>query len=366
MNYRFTDLLEEINKAMLYRIKLRIKYRDSYNQITVREILPKCWASPDKFTAFCFLRNSERTFRLSNIVEFHPKYNGATDSAAGLESATKHNDVETSGTSLATTPLEISTEHDEKARLRKRLNLLHQKLADWELKLALLKGELLAFERNYIQRVGIYIAELDKLETLIAEVYLQLHPNDPEAQENFEFAKENASSSDYPENDANINGDVPKTYQPTISIKKVYHKVARQIHPDLATDPIEKEIRNEWMREANQAFEEGDEAALQNILLDCEKFISDSRNIYEFERSRLIKTIAQISSRIEIIKHEILNLKKSQLFLLMIKVQEAAINGVDLLNKMAEEIKINIADRNGTYENLLSQLEKLNPNYSQY
>ena len=46
----------------------------------------------------------------------------------------------------------------------------------------------------------------------------------------------------------------------------MYREAAKRIHPDLATDPADRERRTRFMAEANRAYEAGDAEALQRIL----------------------------------------------------------------------------------------------------
>ena len=60
------------------------------------------------------------------------------------------------------------------------LNGLESELAQRELDLATLHGELRAFEARYLRIVGVRLAELDKIEAQIAELQARLVPKGQE------------------------------------------------------------------------------------------------------------------------------------------------------------------------------------------
>ena len=67
-------------------------------------------------------------------------------------------------------------EEEELARKKQELQDLESKLIELELQLAGLRGELGAFERLYLKRVGTLYAELDEIEAQIAELLAQRAP----------------------------------------------------------------------------------------------------------------------------------------------------------------------------------------------
>ena len=49
-------------------------------------------------------------------------------------------------------------------------------------------------------------------------------------------------------------------------VARMAREAAKRIHPDLATDPADRERRTRFMADANRAYETGDAEALQRIL----------------------------------------------------------------------------------------------------
>jgi hypothetical protein len=111
----------------------------------------------------------------------------------------------------------------------------------------------------------------------------------------------------------------------------LYREVAKRIHPDLTTDPVERHRRQQLMAAANLAYEQGDEARLRKILQDYES----SPEVVQGEGTaaelvRAIRKIAQARNRIIEIGTEAELLIQSDLYKLMQKAEEAKEQGRDL------------------------------------
>ena len=50
------------------------------------------------------------------------------------------------------------------------------------------------------------------------------------------------------------------------TFKKLYREIARQIHPDLSTNEVDRGRRTRLMAEANRAYTDGDEVKLRAVL----------------------------------------------------------------------------------------------------
>ena len=84
--------------------------------------------------------------------------------------------------------IEIEIKHLE-------LNEIEDTLAQKELELATLQGELHAFEIRYLRVVGVYFAELDDIRAKIAEAVAQLYLEDDRLQEEAARARAQARES---------------------------------------------------------------------------------------------------------------------------------------------------------------------------
>jgi DnaJ-domain-containing protein 1 len=115
--------------------------------------------------------------------------------------------------------------------------------------------------------------------------------------------------------------------------------VAKCIHPDLATDENDRTRRQHLMAEANQVYEDGDEARLREILREWES----SPEVVKgdgigAELVRTIRKIAQIRERLLRIEAEIEELKRSELHQLKMEMDKGVVEGRDLLEEMKSRL----------------------------
>jgi hypothetical protein len=229
-------------------------------------------------------------------------------------------------------------EERELEKKRAELVKLQALLADRELDLATIQAELHVFEQRYLRIVGARYAELDEIRAQVAAAQSRLHPDNKAAREEAEQARDQARESAGAAADAQSTEPRPK-FKPSDELKQLYRDLARKLHPDLATDPKERERRHQWMVEVNRAYETGNEERLQFLLHDWNR---SPESIKEegvgAELIRLIRQIAQAEERIAAIEVEISELKAAELAELKDRVEQAENEGRDLLAEMAEEI----------------------------
>jgi hypothetical protein len=235
-------------------------------------------------------------------------------------------------------------EDEELAKKKAELSRLQSLLADRELFLTALRTELSAFEQTYIQAVGKRYADLDEIEAKIAEHVARMQPENIRARNAATQARSQAqtSQSAFDESFAtNTVGPKPSRSQ---TFKNLYREAAKRIHPDLATGDADRLKRERLMAAANRAYEEGDEVRLRAIL---EEYESSPESVKGdgpgAELIRLIRKIAQVERRLIEIDEEVGKLEKSEQFQLKAKVDEAAADGRDLLQEMAETLDSKIA-----------------------
>jgi len=233
----------------------------------------------------------------------------------------------------------VQRETPEERELRKKLAELAElegRLGEKELELATLRAELNAFEAMYMRIVGVKYAELDEIEAKIAEAKLRENPTDKIAQEEATQARERADES------KEATGQVEEAFEeflPTNTLKKLYREIAKLIHPDLAEDDSERLKRDELMARANRAYQEGDSEKLRAILAEWEDSPESVKGKGAgAELVRLIRKIAQGEGRLRTIELEMAQLKDSDLYELKKKVEQAEIQGRDLLSEMAAKV----------------------------
>jgi hypothetical protein len=237
----------------------------------------------------------------------------------------------------------LSPEEEELARKQSHLAGLETRLADQELALATLRAELKAFEHRYLELVGRRYVELDLLEALIAEAQYRRNPSDAAAQQQAEAAR-----ARFTESEQSIGSLIPASQeQPTYSetLRELYREAAKLLHPDLTTDPSQRDIRKQRMAEVNAAYEKGDEAGLREILRNWHaspETVEGSGTAADLVRA--IRKIAQVESRLHGIALEFERIRGGDLFNLSRKAAAAAEEGRDLLAEMAARVDLQIAD----------------------
>jgi hypothetical protein len=235
--------------------------------------------------------------------------------------------------------IERAPESEQLRKKRDELSALEEELAYGELEFHSLKLELDSFRLKYMQVVGVLLSELDDINDRLARTEGRLHPDDETFKRAAEEAHARAEESWRTTN--NILKEEPKIH-PSEDLKKLYWEVARKIHPDLCTDESDKSRRQSLMVEANVAFEAGDEERLRSILLEWEPLDSKTENGEALDLSRMTRMIELAQRRLAQIQLKISELTNSELNELRGRVKAAGTRGRELLNEMAEEIRVNI------------------------
>lgn len=231
-------------------------------------------------------------------------------------------------------------EEQELERKRGELEEKQNLLADRELELATTRSRLIAFERIYVEKVGILYVELDELELQLASLHSIQHPNSKETAAAAQRARERAESSraEYARR-KEVLGPPDEQKELSPELKALYRQLAKQFHPDTTLDPQEKTRRSAIMSQINDAYERGDLKALQTmsdeLAISPEAVLGDGIGA---ELIRIIRKIAQIDRRLVAIDQEISHLKESDLFRLAAQYEECKLQGRDLLEALAADV----------------------------
>lgn len=233
---------------------------------------------------------------------------------------------------------------------------LSRELARKELQLATLQNRLLVFERRYANTVGVLFAELDSLGKQIAAEQLRLHPDEEEYREGFQRAERKARASQDGVDGVGPRGE-GEAFRPSEELRNLYRKVAKAVHPDLATDEADRAYRNTLMARANEAYRNGDLEALRQILNEWEQRGErpPSAEARPALSDRMTQRISQIRARIREIDRTIAELKQSELYQLMLKVEQAEEERRDLLGDMARDLQHRIRSAKTLLESLRQQ-----------
>jgi hypothetical protein len=248
----------------------------------------------------------------------------------------------------------LSPEEDELAKKRKAFEALQSKLAERELHLASLRAELAAFEGRYLRQVGVLYAELDDWNAKIAELHAQ-ESGTVEARSAASQARGQATESSAVSRGG---AAAAKEFAPSAELKSLYREVAKSVHPDLATDDVDRRQREYWMTEANRCYASGDPEGLRRIL---EEYESSPHSVggtgIAADLIRVLRQLKQVRDRLDRIEQEIVSLADSDIAALQTKAQDAAQQGRDLLAEMATSVQGRINSARQRYEIAIARLK---------
>jgi hypothetical protein len=239
---------------------------------------------------------------------------------------------------------------EELARRKAQLHVLSSQLLDRERGLAAYHNELHAFETTYRKALGARYARLDELAERLEET------TEPRDAPGLDDPDGDGPAERYPgqgmpggQNWAwgEREPDKEPERRPVISddAKRLFRQLARLIHPDLAGDARERERRTNLMVAANDAYEQGDVAALERMLEDWHaspEAVTGRGTAAELERT--LRRIAQVEASMRRIDEEVAELEASAMGWLRRRVEKAASEGWDLLAHMVRELDRQIGE----------------------
>lgn len=232
----------------------------------------------------------------------------------------------------------------ELARLEAEQAQLEEQVALFELERETTRTDVARFQKRYYDTVGRLLVELDNLLAGLSRQTAEANPDDLEAQNEARAAQERARQS------AEEAGLIEAQPQPPAEItpecKKAYRKAAMLMHPDRATSDAERARRTQMMALVNLAYERGDQAALEKLIVE---FGEDPEAITGVDAaSRVLKStrrIAQLRRRMAEIEQELDGLRDAEIFQLMTAVEEAEALGDDPLGELAATLLKEIVGR---------------------
>ena len=234
-------------------------------------------------------------------------------------------------------------EESELLRLEAEQTALEDQVTGAELALETVKSEALRFQHRYYQTVGRLYAELDYLDARIARELAEQAPRDEDAQVKADAAQEQARKS------AEEAGLVKSQSMPpviTAELKYAYRQAAKLMHPDRATTDSERLRRNVLMAQVNQAYELGDQATIEKMIVE---FGQDPEAITgEDVPARIVKAIrriAQLRRRLDEVQHELGAQHHTELIQLKQTVEEAEAMGGNPLEVLAQQLLRELSEK---------------------
>jgi len=232
----------------------------------------------------------------------------------------------------------------ELARLEAEQAQLEEQVALFELERETTKTDVARFQKRYYDTVGRLYVELDKLLAGISQQQAAADPNNIVAQNEARAARERARQS--AEEAGLIEAQPEPPAEITPECKKAYRKAAMLMHPDRATSEAERARRTQMMAQVNLAYERGDQAALEKLVIE---FGEDPEAITGVDAaSRVMKSarrIAQLRRRMAEIEEELDGVRQAEIFYLMTAVEEAEAMGDNPLGELAAKLWQEISRR---------------------
>jgi hypothetical protein len=238
---------------------------------------------------------------------------------------------------------------EELVRRKAELLVLSRRLLERERDLAAFRNDLHAFETTYRKALGARYARLDELAERLdetAEAVDDLGGEDPDG----DGPAERYPGQGVPGGQNWAWGEREPEKEPERVVvgedaKRLFRQLARLIHPDLAGDPEERERRTNLMVAANDAYEQGDVAALERLLEEWRQSpeaVTGRGAAAELERT--LRRIAQVEAGMRRIDEELVELDASAMGWLRRRVEKATREGWDLLAHMVRELDRQISE----------------------
>jgi hypothetical protein len=231
---------------------------------------------------------------------------------------------------------------DAAMRLRAELEILTQELSELELELATAQAEIADFSRHYHRLIGSRLSTLDHLRAELAARQAAADPEDLEAGRAAEAAWTRAEQSRREsERWSSLERGGDRPFAPSGDLKKLYRRLAQQIHPDRARDEDDRAWRTQLMSEANRAYRSGDESGLREVFSLWQEGAAHEAAT-ETDQDRLTAQVAGLKRRIGEIERELNGLFGSKLYELFTAANIARRAGRDLLQEMARRLDADI------------------------
>ena len=252
----------------------------------------------------------------------------------------------------------VKTENPEEEELRRKkeeLAALENQLADLELEAAALLADTQAFLVNVTSAVAPKILERDLLRAKLAEARLSQDPDNEEFIDQADTAREEAQQAQQEYDAFSGSPGASRSFDEFESarrnrtseeVKNLYRNLVKLAHPDLTTNPEEKERRGRFMQEVNAAYADGDQDRLEELTRQWH--VSPESVQGQGTGADLVRIIRQISlvkDRIETVRAEISKIKDSEDYLML---SEATTKG----------LKIYIADLEAILDAEIAQLNE--------
>jgi hypothetical protein len=230
---------------------------------------------------------------------------------------------------------QISTTDKASLNLEEEIAHTEKLIAERSAELKRLQTSLSEFRALYMQTVGKRLAELAEIEREIKRLEAEAFGIDEQDSEDEPIASDDARR-----------GFGSKT------LRKLFWSAAKLFHPDHAKDEREAARRHALMSEATRAYRAGDVESLQTLVGDedfnlyCATLPSDGEAVDSHEQ------LLRLKDELRTIEFGIKRITQDGLYRIKLKADEAAREGKNLLDEMAQNISRQIIKARRKLEHL--------------
>ncbi|KAA3642877.1 MAG: hypothetical protein DWQ07_20350 [Chloroflexi bacterium] len=229
--------------------------------------------------------------------------------------------------------------------LRAKVGNKREYVAILEVELFNTRADMEQFSEQYNAQVAPLERRLNELREHLKTALGDDSPPDP----NERIRRENGDKQQQNETNgfasaANLDEEEERDPELEEKLKTLFRELAKRYHPDLVTDPEEKQWRQEIMAQVNQAYTARDLEALELLESKPERFDED---VVQTPREQLIslqKELEHLEMVINDIERTLREIDISSAMQLKREVKRARRSGRDLMEAMAAELKERIRD----------------------
>jgi len=236
------------------------------------------------------------------------------------------------------------------------------------------------FLGEYYSRVGIFYVKLDKVKLRIKEYELRialaqgrgltpdnLETLEAQVDETFSHERrkvddlENEASESAQEYDRHLEQEKRKPFDDEFQkeLKRIYRRLALKFHPDKAKNEKEARKFQKIFAAIAEAYKKGDLETLKKYMKQAEREEKIARETPEENLARLKKDYERVLDIIAKVQAELEELKSDETYKLKQKVDQAKKDGKDLLQKLAADIREEIAENQSRLDDLVAEYKNL-------
>lgn len=262
------------------------------------------------------------------------------------------------------------TRAEKVIRLRMQLEKVHQALVDAEAELVDQKADIQAFEFEFAAHVGQLLDQLASIEAQVNQYLARIQKMRDETRfgSGYESVARQFERTWHtaPQKEPVAPQAKPPTTPNEVQIKKLYRRLARAFHPDMAQDEADRAYRTEMMAAVNDAYAARSMAELIAIeremagrttsenKSDARDALSDADMIVALQNE-----IKRCRRRLQEIELEMQTMHNQSMVELALEVKLAQKEGRNLLEEMAADLERKIARKSVELDMLKTQFSGL-------